>query len=401
MSAPRETKVDPFTKLADELTCGDTEDTLSRGSHYREQLKEFYGRAEPKETKGTVSCLDDLLTGNFIVGESHDCLSSKQFLIENMHNLKMAGFTTLFLEHLYYEDQKALNEYCGRTTSITSPMPESTFECLNTLDQTHMAKHRLGPQLPFSFKDVVLAAKMAGIRVVGIDTEYEYKTYSAVKGALSESGLNTRRQESMNYVATKIIEKEMEAKPTEKWVALMGESHIKMQSDVLGVSELTGARTVHVQDEKELMIRCNTPVVIRTHLAKDLIIPVDVYIGNDPFNDQPRKAPQFHRMAILKELLIYNKHLIANSKSGSTEYRQLHALILLMNSGAPLEKLIPACRELRKFLIAAKTGTPAAKLDFILDNQFKQWISQNKVSTSSLDMAVEKDSAKTAVIHKP
>ncbi|KTD54534.1 hypothetical protein Lsai_3356 [Legionella sainthelensi] len=231
-----------------------------------EKLRAFYLSCKPIN-HAAVNTLADLLKTNFIVGEFHEDRAPKNFLIQHMKRLKEAGYTTMFLEHLYYDDQQEMDEYDPNVATASNQKIET---CLETLDRGFLIspeqilthdKHCKCQQCNYrsgnNFLELVKAAKQYGIRVVGIDTEYTYSeqyekdhmiyAYGLVTGITKDSF----RIQSMNYTATKIIEKEMKEHHG-KWFALMGCFHCYSSNDFLGVPELTGANTVLVKTEEKL-----------------------------------------------------------------------------------------------------------------------------------------------------
>jgi hypothetical protein len=103
--------------------------------------------------------------------------------------------------------------------------------------------------MPDGFIALLWAAKAANIRIVGIDTQSEYKMFPPK----TVGGVDPLRQQSMNYVAHEIIQYEMKAHPHEKWLAFMGEAHLcEVVPGVLGMGELTGARAVHIRDREKI-----------------------------------------------------------------------------------------------------------------------------------------------------
>ncbi|ARB91420.1 membrane-targeted effector domain-containing toxin [Legionella longbeachae] len=231
-----------------------------------EKLRAFYLNCKPIN-HATVNTLSDLLKTNFVVGEFHEDRAPKNFLIQNMKRLKEAGYTTMFLEHLYYDDQQEMDEYDPNVATASNQKIET---CLETLDRgflispeqivnhdKHCECQECNYRAGNNFLELVKAAKLYGIRIVGIDTEYTYSeqyekdhmiyAYGLVTGITRDSF----RIQSMNYTATKIIEKEMNEHPG-KWFALMGCFHCYSSKEFLGVPDLTGANTVLVKTEEKL-----------------------------------------------------------------------------------------------------------------------------------------------------
>ena len=62
------------------------------------EMKEIAGRLTEEEKQRRP--LAELLDGNFCLGEDHEEISPKRFLIENMSTFRERGFSVLFMEHL-------------------------------------------------------------------------------------------------------------------------------------------------------------------------------------------------------------------------------------------------------------------------------------------------------------
>jgi hypothetical protein len=239
-------------KKKEEFQMNADGDYMTRGSAYREHLQNFYEVMARKALakKEPMHRLDNLLEGNFFVGEDHENVSPKRFLIENMKALKTAGFTTLFLEHLFYENQQELDTYCKGKSS--AKIPTSTAADLSVQDErVNAGKGHEAENQRYNYTELVKAAKAAGIRVVAIDSRYEYLKFSGhTKG---EYGVIENRQRAMNHMAFEVIRQEMRARPKEKWIGLVGETHLReLIPGVRGVSELLNAKSVHVKDEPRM-----------------------------------------------------------------------------------------------------------------------------------------------------
>jgi len=268
-------------------------------TEFKRKLNFFYQQA--KEVKSRpLQHFDDLLQDNFIVGEVHSSISSKKFLITNMKRLKDEGFTTLFMEHLLYDvHQKQLNDYF-LSDAKDGKLEEQLLCYLQEQDSAFGTLNSCGPRYEETryqwdnnnFTMLVKAAKEAGIRVVALDCKYEYneqKKHQDYYGDMTDN----YRPESMNFTAFQIITKEMENK-NEKWFALMGNAHAKMYNNVIGVAELTGARSVYVSDnreDKKTTIDYNYPLHLKAdHQSLDAI--ADVHIVNDFTQNTPTFSPQ-------------------------------------------------------------------------------------------------------------
>ncbi|WP_131793966.1 membrane-targeted effector domain-containing toxin [Fluoribacter gormanii] len=255
-----QTKDNKYKKFVREMT-GNPKNGAPRP--FDEKLNAFYSRAEARSSVA-VGTLPDLLKTNFIVGENHCDRAPKSFLIQNMHKLKEAGYTTLFLEHLYYDDQEELDDY-DPDSSWNAKKKQKMETRISRLDHDFkdLITHELycpckkcSYPIKNNYLELVKAAKRCGIRVVGIDTEYTYSEQYDSKhmeyvGGPTAITQDTFRLRSMNYTASKIIEKETKDHPG-KWFALIGYDHCSSSEDVIDVPQLTGATTVLVSSEEKL-----------------------------------------------------------------------------------------------------------------------------------------------------
>lgn len=213
----------------------------------------FYTNPPVIPPMASINTLDELVSSNIIIGEfSHSCMSSKNFLISNMNYLKAQGFTTLFMEHLYYDDQAELDHFCKSPTH--AKIPAKLKSRLKELDAGHGMRLFCGPVMKKNietwsknnFTALVKAAKQAGIRVVAIDTAYLYEQQDNHKDHYGEN-LDGFRYKSMNFSAYQIIKREMH-QTSDKWLALIGSAHLKTYHNVPGLADLLQARAVLIDD---------------------------------------------------------------------------------------------------------------------------------------------------------
>jgi Ankyrin repeats (3 copies) len=133
----------------------------------------------------------------FCIGEDHAHMAPKFFLTKNMVYLKEKGVTVLFMEQFYDHLQDDLDNYAK-----TGDFPQSLE---NNINQS---------QYKFGYKEIVIAARSAGIRIIGIDN------------ILANIPDHENRIKSMNYVAYKIIKKEIPNLGNNKYVILTGSNHM-------------------------------------------------------------------------------------------------------------------------------------------------------------------------------
>jgi hypothetical protein len=221
-----------------------------------DQIKLLPG--EPKN-QIKINNINELLNGSFVVGEVHSHISSKRFLIENMKKLKKSGFSTLYLEHLYYDNQKVLDDYFN-----TGDMSEKLKKYLLRLDNNHQSSGVIGDgeyQLfymeqwdKYNFTALVVAAREAGVRVVAIDVKAGYESQiisNSIASLYSKNQKdNINRLRCMNYTAQAIIHREQIkiGEGENKWVALVGNLHVERQHETPGLADIFNTPKVYMFD---------------------------------------------------------------------------------------------------------------------------------------------------------
>ncbi|KTD74648.1 membrane-targeted effector domain-containing toxin [Legionella waltersii] len=205
-------------------------------------VTEFISNPPTKKLNEPLKKVEDLKKDPFIVGEAHQHISSKRFLIENMKMLKREGFEILFMEHFFYDtDQNDLDKFFQ---TKDAPLSGTLLARLKEMERHGIMTKDLDEEWEkYSFTDILYAARDAGIRVIGVDVS---TTYKAQKIGYDNEQLDDKRQKYMNYTAYEIIKKE--TGPGKKWFALMGNTHVHSFANVPGVAELTGARSVQIFD---------------------------------------------------------------------------------------------------------------------------------------------------------
>lgn len=287
--------------------------TPEKAAALEKRMDQFFLNREAKSIE-PASKLSDFLENNFIVGEVHSHISAKKFLIQNMTLLKLVGFTTLFMEHLYYDEQRELESFDPNSESGSI-----IHERLDKLDHGYLERDPAyaAAWKQNNFSALVKAAKRVGIRIVAIDTSYTYQAQYLHKDPHTGESWDNYRIRSMNYTAANIMTLEL-AKTPGKWCALMGSAHIKKYQTILGVGELMGARTIFFNDDKRSSIDFDVKVV--PELER-----VEMYVTSRP--DESALSligtipPHFERKAILpgsdekKVITITADNFVANFES--------------------------------------------------------------------------------------
>ncbi|HDU5650188.1 TPA: membrane-targeted effector domain-containing toxin [Klebsiella aerogenes] len=204
-------------------------------AHFRAQDNRPLPPLAPPRGKDGISVMRELLhdSPGLVIGEAHHTVSSKRELIKNMAALKSAGVSTLFMEHLCEDSHgKALSEYLRSPKG--SAMPARLSAYLDLQDRGQSGPR--GPSPKYNFKQIIHAAKEAGIDVIPIDTAETYST--------STSSGNSRIK-LMNYYAA---EKMRLSEPLGKWLAFVGSAHASDYNGIPGLAELKGVRSMIIDD---------------------------------------------------------------------------------------------------------------------------------------------------------
>lgn len=156
----------------------------------------------------------------FIVGESHSDTGSKEFLIDNMDQIKRLGVSRLIMEFLSKVDQELIDEY--NNSPADAPMPKWLELYLHAHDQ--------GNHLPdqYGFRALIETAKQHGIRIIAGENTISQRS----------NGSSFKRIPVMNYITSEIVNEEK--KKEGKTIVFCGSAHCtKHSSKDFGKEEIT------------------------------------------------------------------------------------------------------------------------------------------------------------------
>ncbi len=199
--------------------------------------------AKATADRAQINDLSDLLRAPFCVGECHEDISPKAFLIANMNRFKAEGFEVLFMEHLSRDPEYRYEK--SEIQNSESPLRKKLLR----LDEGHMGEHggKLSPDQVNTYTRVVAAAMEAGIKVIPLEISDEnYR-----KNPNGES-----RMISLSRQAQGVIESESEKYSREngeslKWIAFIGSAHLHTNYDVPGLCDLiSGVESISIGDTK-------------------------------------------------------------------------------------------------------------------------------------------------------
>jgi len=169
-----------------------------------------------------------------VIGESHNSVASKQFLIDNMSVLAKQNVNTLYMEHLLTDLHQADLDAFART----GEMPEALHTYLQDLDRGHFTD-KTGR---YTFLNLVKTANTHRMRIRAIDCIASYRT-----AGLPDPADNVRLK-MMNYFADTVIRADQAALGSGKWIALVGNAHVNTMNGAAGVAELEGVIGLRITD---------------------------------------------------------------------------------------------------------------------------------------------------------
>lgn len=155
-----------------------------------------------------------------VFGESHSEMASFRLLFDKAEQLKQEGVKKVYLEGVIdFPGHGAIDDGLGLLGNSQLPRTNPTYA------------------------ELVARLKENGIDVVPLDHYYltrhkDQKIQRATTGNGSE-----RRLKEFNYYASKVIQSDA---GTDKWVALVGRSHMNTSEGILGLAEQTGATGVAI-----------------------------------------------------------------------------------------------------------------------------------------------------------
>lgn len=166
-----------------------------------------------------------------VVGELHEEPAAYQLVIDQMQTFKNNGVTTIYVEG----------------APFLQGSPNIVDAALLPSDAPYFGPHPYHPDFSNgpTLVDVINEANKHGITVIGLehsqltwrtDNQINMNLYTHVRGP-------ENRLKEFNYYAAKIIER---TPPTEKYVAIVGKSHMNTDYQVPGIAELTGGVGVSV-----------------------------------------------------------------------------------------------------------------------------------------------------------
>ncbi|MCK3864014.1 membrane-targeted effector domain-containing toxin [Pseudomonas sp. B329] len=163
------------------------------------------------------------VSNGIVFGESHKEMASFKLLFDNVEKFKQEGVKKIYFEGVIDLPPKGIvDDGIGNLANPNLPRTQPTFDELKAKFELH------------------------GIEVLPLDHYYLTRHKDAKLGR-TETGFGSRqRLEEFNYYASEVIQANS---GTEKWLALVGHSHMNTTEGVPGLAEMTGSISIGVFDK--------------------------------------------------------------------------------------------------------------------------------------------------------
>ena len=172
-----------------------------------------------------------------VIGESHQAIASKCFLIQNMPALARDGVDTLYMEHLMTDLHQADLNQVARDGRLSSQLQDYLR------DQD--LGHHTDPAQRYNFTTLVQAARREGIQVRALDCAASYRLDGM--DDLYNVG-QTLRQRVFSYHASRVIASRGALPAAGKWIALVGDTHASTYKGVPGLAQLHDVTALRIVD---------------------------------------------------------------------------------------------------------------------------------------------------------
>ncbi|QZP18658.1 membrane-targeted effector domain-containing toxin [Pseudomonas sp. DR208] len=176
-------------------------------------------------------------SNGIVLGESHKQMASFKVLFDNVETLKNQGVKKVYFEALIDTPDGLIDDGIGYLGDGRTLRTDPTF------------------------KELCEKLEANGIEVMPIDHIYLTRHKGDLHKAPTTTGERSqRRLKEFNYYASETIQA---TSGTEKWVALVGCSHMNTSENVPGLAELTGSIGIGVFNNKNVTGQIGTRVIGR------------------------------------------------------------------------------------------------------------------------------------------
>lgn len=176
-----------------------------------------------------------------IVGETAASIASKQFLITNMPQLAELGVKRLYIEFLPRDVFKL-----KLTKHNTGKLSKHIDKHLARVD----TNQGFTKDAPYSYRALMLEARKHGISLHGLDASSSYDLDNVLSLSNDRSWV-PQPTSSRNFYSHKVLQSDLDAAPSERWVVLADQRRLNTYNDVPGLADLQKSLSLRIEDVAE------------------------------------------------------------------------------------------------------------------------------------------------------
>ena len=176
--------------------------------------------------------------GLLIIGECHEDISPKKFLIENMEALANNGYKFIYMEHLWH----------GKLHDTAKQEVTTWLEALNSGHMMNFfTDYEEDMRLidKFNFLTLVNTANKCGIKIIPLDCSF---SYAAKSSAYYSDDDDNCRQLAFSSHASSVI---YNTQGNQKAIAFIGNTHVFSFQNVPGLADIFQSNPLYITDTQE------------------------------------------------------------------------------------------------------------------------------------------------------
>ena len=181
-------------------------------------------------------------SNGLVIGEAAKSVASKRLLIQNMQALADQRVEVLYVQHLFTDKHtRKLAKYHakGRTVRTGSHEIKNHLKYVNQRALDNLSRK-------YDYYHLIKEAHRHGIEVRPLSSSVSYplNEYPVAAAASDSAGA----QKMSNFFSHKVIDRDVAAQPSKRWIALVDQRLATTHDQVSGLAELQGAISVHIED---------------------------------------------------------------------------------------------------------------------------------------------------------
>lgn len=259
---PQTPNIDPYSTPVGTPTNSDHE-----SEKYDRDKSIIFDKVENSDNRARN--WENLFDGNICIGENHDNINAKKFLIQNMSLFKEKGFEYIILEHFSQDKHQIhIDNFLSGKDEEPSQILRDHINDLNIehMDEDFKEENYNEQKGHYNFESIIYAAKKFDLKIIcaekffsnykGINTELldqieDDRNHAKKRSAKLNSANFKQKSHGKNRIEelNNNIKEIAESLADRKWVALVGSGHINERYGVPGITEiLPNVQDLYVKD---------------------------------------------------------------------------------------------------------------------------------------------------------